>query len=326
MNTPPFDAIRVPPDQLRALSVCLFIEAGVPRSDADLISDLLIDTDLCGTLSHGTLQIKGYIRSFLDGSLNKAPQVEVVRDDPTTAIVDGDGGLGHIPATRATELAIAKAGEAGVGAVASRNHGHYGGAGKYTRMIMRRGFIGFSISGHTMQGMRADRPQWNPLGNPPMSFAFPADKESPMLLDMGTSFFEPEHFPHLFEQAPAAFFKSIGLVAVSNLLGGALTGMMLPEFQPEKRLYSAAGYGAFTCALNIGRFVPVEAFTAEVDRTMREVHELPPLPGLERYDLPGGQEQDRQRTWAIEGIPLGPEHQRSLEEIADELGVSVPWR
>jgi len=326
MNVPPTEAIRVPVDQLRGLSVALFRRAGVPSEHAELITELLIDTDLRGVLSHGTRCVNGYVRSFLEGRLNPTPQIRVIRDEPTTGIVDGDGGLGHPATVQATELAIAKARATGIGAAVSRNHGHFGGAGKYTRMAMREGCIGFCVSGHTMGGFKVDRPVWNPLGAPPMSFAFPSGTETPLILDMGTSFFAPEHFSSFFEQAPAAFFKSIGLVGVANLMGGVLAGMMFPEFAPENRTYAAAVYGAFICVFDIERFVPLEAFKAEVDRTMREIHTLPPLPGYERYDLPGGPEWDREHAWATEGIPLGPEHQQGLEEIADELGVSVPWR
>lgn len=326
MNIPPTKCIRVPVAQLRKLSTSLFLSAGVPQPDADLITDLLIDTDLRGVLSHGTQQIKGYVRHFLDGNLNPSPQLRVIRDEPNTATVDGDGGLGHLATARATGLAINKAKTTGVGVAIARNHGHFGAAGKYTRMAMRQDCFGFCVSGHTMMGLSADRPQWNPLGNPPMSFAFPAGAEAPMLLDMGTSFFEPEHFPSLFERVPAAFFKSIGLVAVANLLSGVMTGMMSTEFLKENRRYPAAGYGAFILILDIGRFVSVEAFKAEMERTMREIHALVPLPGYERYDLPGGLEWERERTWAVEGIPLSPTHQSGLEEIADELGIPVPWR
>ena len=325
MNVPPIDAIRVPVDDLRDLSVTLFTGVGVPRQDAELIAELLIDTDLRGVLSHGTAAVPGYVRAYMEGKLNPTPQLRVLRDEPTTAIVDGDGGLGHLAAARATELAIAKARQTGLGAAISRHHGHYGGAGKYTRMAARRGCVGFSVSGHVIEAHKSDPPQWNPLGNPPMSFAFPAGDEAPLILDMGTSVFEPEHFPSLYEQAPAAFYKSIGLVAVAQWLGGVMAGMMLPEYS-EDRSYDAARYGAFIFVVDIERFVPLEAFEAEVDRSMREVHTLPPLPGCERYDLPGGLEWDRERAWAEEGIPLSPTHQRGLEQIAAELELPIPWQ
>ncbi len=325
MNVPPTEFIRVPAEALRSLSAALFAAAGLPRPDAELISGLLVETDLRGVLSHGTRTINGYVRAFLEGRLNPVPRVRAVREDAVTAIVDGDGGLGHLAAARAAELAISRARSTGLGATVSRNHGHFGSAGKYTRMAMRHNCVGFCVSGHTMAGIPADPPQWNPLGCPPMSFAFPSGAEAPVILDMGTSFFGPDEYADLFERMPAPFFKSLGLVAVANLLSGVLGGMMAPQFRPANRRWQAAFYGAFILAVDIGRFAPVEEFKAEMDRTLQEIHTLPPLKGCARYELPGGLEWERERAWAIEGIPLGDEHRRSLEEIAGQLGVAVPW-
>lgn len=325
MNVPPEEFIRVSPDELRNLAVSLFTRAGAPQTDAELIAELLVDTDLRGVFSHGTRCAPGYVRGMLDGSINPAPRIQIASDEQTTAIVDGDGGLGHLATHRATQLAIARAKATGVGAVVSRHHAHFGSAGKYNRMIAARDCAGFCVSGHTMGGFQSDQFRWNPIGNPPMSFAFPSGEEAPLNLDMGTSFFEPEDFSDFFEKAPAAFFKSIGLVGVANFLGGVLAGMMLPEFHQDQRRYSAAGYGAFVLALDIARFVSVAAFKQETDRTMRDLHDLPPWPGYGRYNLPGGPEWEQERNYAKEGIPMDQERREELEAIAGELGIDVPW-
>ena len=81
MNIPPSDAMRVPVGALRALIESIFRETGVPEQDAVLISDLLIDTDLRGVLSHGTNATPGYARAFLSGSMNPVTQVSVTRDE-----------------------------------------------------------------------------------------------------------------------------------------------------------------------------------------------------------------------------------------------------
>lgn len=327
MNIPPSDAMRVPVGALRALIESIFRETGVPEQDAVLISDLLIDTDLRGVLSHGTNATPEYARAFLSGSMNPVTQVSVTRDEVSTAVVDGDGGLGHPSTYLAAELAIEKARATGVGAVISCNHGHFGSAGKYTRMAVREDFIGFCVSGHLIGegGVRPDLPQFNPLGNPPMSFAIPSGEKAPLILDMGTSFFEPEDFHDLFHRIPAAFFKSLGLVGVALLMGGALAGMMDKSYQPESRRYSAAGYGGFIFAMDVGRFVSVDTFKAEMDRSMRYIQDLPPLPGYERFDFPGGQEFDRESIWAEQGIPLSGSHRQGLEDIARELDLTTPW-
>lgn len=326
MNVPPKDAPRVPVAQLEALSLALLAAAGLPEADARTITDLLLGSDLRGVLSHGTRQLAGYVRAFRDGGLNPRPRIQVVRDDGATALLDGDGGLGHLVSKRAMALAIDKALTLGVGATATRYHGHYGGAGKYTRMAIDRGCVGFSISGHTLGRLpEGAGPHPNPIGNPPMSFAFPAATGPPVVLDMGTSFFDGADFGALLQQVPAALFKSLGLVAVSTLLGGALTGMMAADLAPGRRAWRTAGYGGFFVAVAVDRFVAIDDFRAEADRTVQQLATLPPWPGYERFDLPGALEWERERRWATEGIPLGDDHRRSLEEIAAQVGVAVPW-
>ncbi|MBM3239632.1 Ldh family oxidoreductase [Candidatus Poribacteria bacterium] len=325
LNVPPDEFIRVSVDDLTMLTTTLFQRAGVPPDDADLITKLLIDTDLRGVLSHGTRTVSGYIRQFLQGNLNPKPQVRVLSDELTTAVVDGDGGLGHPATYRATELAIAKAKATGLGAATTRNHGHFGSSGKYARMALRQDCVGFCVSGNVV-GSDPNRSVWGSMGNPPMCFAIPGGSGPPLILDMGTIFFDrAEHFPALFEAAPAAFFKSIGLAAVSNLLSGVLGGTMLEGYSAADRRYPSAVYGAFICAINIARFVPVDAFKAEVDRIIQGISQMQPFPGYDRTDLPGGLEWDREQLWSKEGIPLGKEHQRGLEDIAVQLAVPVPW-
>jgi LDH2 family malate/lactate/ureidoglycolate dehydrogenase len=325
MNVPPREFIRVPAEDLARLSRTLFEKAGMPAADAALVTELLIDTDLRGVLSHGTRLVNEYARTFLAGRLNPVPRIQVVRQEGATAVVDGDGGLGHLPAHRATLLAMAGARETGVGAAISRNHGHFGSAGKYARLALRHDCAALCVSGHAMLASLSGPPSWNPFGCPPMCFAFPGGKEAPIILDMGTSFYGEDHFRDLFASWPAPFFKSIGLVAAAHLLGGTMAGMYQTPFRPGTRRYEAAFYGAFICVFDIARFLEVEDFKAEVDRTVREARQVAPWPGQETYTLPGGPEWERERQWAREGIPLGEEHRLKLEEIAAALGVPVPW-
>ena len=326
LNVPPDEFISVSVDDLTMLTTKLFQRAGVPADDADLITKLLIDTDLRGVFSHGTRTANGYIRAFLEGRMNPKPQIHVLSDELTTAVVDGDGGLGHPAAYQATLLAVDKAKATGIGAATSRNHGHFGSAGKYARIALKQDCVGFCVSGHVVGG-DPNHSIWGSMGNPPMCFAIPGGSGAPLILDMGTIFFDrAEHFPALFEMAPAAFFKSIGLAAVSNLLSGVLGGTMLEGYSSADRRYPNASYGAFICAIDIARFVPIDAFKAEVDRIIQEIRQMQPFPGYDHANLPGGLEWDHEQLWAKEGIPLGKEHQRSLEEIATELSVPLPWK
>ena len=159
-----------------------------------------------------------------------------------------------------------------------------------------------------------------------MCFAIPGGSGPPLIVDMGTIFFDrAEHFPALFDAAPAAFFKSIGLAAVANLLSGVLGGTMLEGYSAADRRYPSASYGAFICAIDIARFVPVDAFKAEVDRIIQGIRQMQPFPGYDHTNLPGGLEWEREREWAQIGVPVSPDHQAGLEGIAQELEVPVPW-
>ena len=90
-------------------------------------------------------------------------------------------------------------------------------------------------------------------------------------------------------------------------------------------MFSGASYGSFLPAIDIARFVEPDEFLEEMDRSIAFVQNLPPLPGYDRYDFPGGQEFDRLPSWSEEGIPLSDYHRLSLENIASELGLACPW-
>jgi len=167
--------------------------------------------------------------------------------------IEGDGTLGYLPMVRATEIAIAKAKQVGIGMGLVRYIGHYGSAGHYARKCMEAGCVGFSVQGWRNQGQqKTDGGGPNPaallgyFGNPPICFAIPGGKEyPPVVLDAATCILAdnqrgPE-FEALFSLIPAAFFKSIGYGVVATLLGGALTGFTLSDETWGK--YSAARMG-----------------------------------------------------------------------------------
>jgi LDH2 family malate/lactate/ureidoglycolate dehydrogenase len=122
-----------------------------------------------------------------EGKILLAPEIRVVHETPTTAIVDGGHGLGHVPSKRAMRLAIKKAETVGMGAVAVRASNHYGAAGAYAMMAAEAGLIGIATTAvHTASVV----PLWGAdamFGTNPIAFAAPARRNKPFLLDMATS-------------------------------------------------------------------------------------------------------------------------------------------
>ena len=235
MNRPPEAFVHVDEERLLNFSTACFEKAGVPHEHAALISRLLVNSDLRGVRSHGTRTVNRYCAGFESGSLNPNPNIRVIHETPTAVVLDGNGTLGYLPMVRATEHAIAKAKEVGIGMGLVRYIGHYGSAGHYARMCNEAGCIGFSVQGsrnHGNAGNRDPKPQLGYFGNPPICFAIPSGEEPPVVLDAATCIMAdyqrgPE-FDALLSIIPAAFFKSIGYTAVAHLLGGGLTGFTEP--------------------------------------------------------------------------------------------------
>ena len=321
MNVPPTSGIRVPPEELRTLVAAVFEKAGTSRADAELIAHLLVLTDLRGVFSHGTRYTQSYTQMMLDGRVNPRPVLRPVSQTDTTQVLDGDGGMGHFPCYHGTQWAITQAKKHGMAALTTRNHFHFGAASKYSRMALEHDLIGLAISSHRY----FPNPEANVLGSgggSPMSIAIPAGEQPPLVLDMGAYFLPFSE--DLFQQFPATFFKGLGLAALFQALGGILAGIYKPEFQAPLSKWES-NQGAFIVLFDLKRFMPVDEFKKEMDRYIGDARRMKPLPGCDRAELPGGLEWQRQQEYTHEGIPVDAEHQKSLEEIAAQMGVATPF-
>ena len=335
MNRPPESFIRVQEDRLLTFATACFEKVGLDRGHAALISRLLVNSDLRGVRSHGTRAVDKYCKNFESGGNNPRPDVRVVHETPTAVVVDGDGTVGYLPMVRATEHAIDKAKEMGIGMGLVRHIGHYGSAGHYARMCMEAGCIGLSIQGYGDQGnaqsyMSGRGPKLGYFGNPPFCFAIPSGKEPPVVLDVATCILAdyqrgPE-FEALFEMIPAAFFKSIGYTAVACMIGGGLTGYTLPEADEIRKRWPDAWRAGMVLAINVDSVVPESVFRAETDRMVRDVRETyEPMPGNDRALLPGTIEHERFEMHRREGIHYGEMEQQAAREVGERLRVPLPW-
>jgi LDH2 family malate/lactate/ureidoglycolate dehydrogenase len=321
MNLPPTSGIRVPPQELRTLVAAVFEKAGTSAADAELIARLLVLTDLRGVFSHGTRYTQSYTQMMLDGKVNPRPLLRPLSQTDTTQVLDGDGGMGHFPCYHGTLWAIEQAKKHGMAALTTRNHFHFGAASKYSRLALEHDLIGLSISSHRF----FPKPESTVLGaggGSPMSIAIPAGSQPPLVLDMG-AYFIP-YSEEVFRQFPATFFKGLGLAALFQALGGILAGIYRPEVQAPLSRWES-NQGSFIAVFDIKRFMPLEEFKQEMDRYIGDARQMKPFPGYERAELPGGLEWQRQEEYARDGIPVAPDHQQSLEEIAAQLGVATPF-
>ena len=119
---------------------------GCPLEDAQLATEVLLSADLRGIDSHGVARLSGYVRLWQAKRINPHPAIKVVHETPSTAVVDGDGGLGLVVGPKAMEIAMEKARIAGTGWVAVKNSNHFGIAGYHAMKCLDRDMIGMAMT------------------------------------------------------------------------------------------------------------------------------------------------------------------------------------
>jgi L-2-hydroxycarboxylate dehydrogenase (NAD+) len=329
MNIPPSPqhAIHIPAPKLQSYVAALFEAIGMPAESTALLAELLVLNDLRGVVSHGTRQVPAYIDHFRAGRLNPRARPEVVTETPVTLTVAGDGGLGYFAASLAARRVVEKAAAQGLAAAVTRDHGHIGAAGLYARQGLPQNLIMYVTSGHQLY-LEPGRPFTDAAGGSPMAFAIPAGDQPPLVLDFGAVHDLYEHSPHrrqLFDMAPGLVFRSIGLGAVCQALGGLLAGVPIDPARTE-RAYPGANQGALLIALDPGCFISRETFVREMEEYVARARQLTPMPGYEATHLPGGLEWERERQWAESGPPLSAAHLEKLQALGRELQVPCDLR
>lgn len=326
MNVPPNDAIQVETRKLRAFVSEAARTVGLAEQRADQLAGWLTENDLRGVVSHGTQQIATYARLMRDGVLNNQPHVQVVKETPVSVLMDGDGGLGYFPAFEGTQRAIEKAKASGIAVMVSRNHGHFGAAGIYSRLGLGEDLLVYVTSGHQMT-IKEGAPIYSAGGGSPMSFLAPTTDEDPLIVDFGAMhdlYDSSKHRETIAEIAPAVVFRSLGLGAICQSWGGLLSGLAI-ERERTPWTWEGANQGAFVIALKIDLFTDADRFKREMDIYVRKVRSLKPLVGFDEALLPGAIENRRWAEYSENGIPVGQWHRECLEKLANELSIGLPW-
>ncbi|MBQ1965127.1 MAG: Ldh family oxidoreductase [Clostridia bacterium] len=183
-----------------------FVGYGIPRADAEICADVLLESDKRGIESHGVNRFKPvYLDRIKAGIQQPVTNFEIIKETPTTAVVDGHDGMGQVIGHKAMSMAIAKAKEYGMGMVVVRNSCHYGIAGYYTSMAAEAGCIGLT-------GTNA-RPTVAPtfgvegmFGTNPLTLGVPTDEAFDFNFDAASSTYQNgklEYYARIGKDAPA---------------------------------------------------------------------------------------------------------------------------
>lgn len=196
----------VPWDLMNDFLIDAFVGFGVPKEDAKICADVLLESDRRGIESHGCNRFKPIYLDRIDAKMQKpVTEIEILKEGPTTAVLDAHDGMGMVASHKAMEMAIEKAKKFGMAMVTVRNSSHYGIAGYWATMASDAGMIG--ITGTNARPSIA--PTFgveNMLGTNPITFAMPTDEEFPFVLDCATSIIQRgkiEFYARNNEETPA---------------------------------------------------------------------------------------------------------------------------
>jgi LDH2 family malate/lactate/ureidoglycolate dehydrogenase len=340
-------------ESLKHFCAQVLCRLGVPIEQANSIAANLVDADSLGVASHGVVRLPIYVQRLSAGVVNPRPNVRITRETTTTAVVDGDNGMGQWVGVRSMQLAIDKAQNGTCAFVSVRNSNHFGAAGYYARMAVAHDMIGFSF---TIGGINHMTP-WGGaqaiLGNNPFAIAFPAGKERPVVLDMACSVAaRGKILVAAKDNTPIPDDWAVGPDGhVTTDPVEALKGFMLPIGGPKgysltlaigllSTMLSRAAFGTEVTNMyedlehpqNIGHlfgvlpiscFEPIEIYKRRMDKAIREIRGVARAKDVERIYLPGEREELLAEEHRRSGIPIKKAVWAELMVISHQLGVTL---
>ena len=180
-------SILVSADQLSLFMSSALKSVGLPDQDAAKVAGLMADADLQGSDGHGVIRLPQYVKRIQAGGINTHPNIRVVTERAAMAVVDGDNGMGHLVMSHAVDIAIEKAGTAGVAWVGARASNHAGPASLYVRKPIEQNMIALYFA----VGNANHLPPWGGmemlLSTNPIAVGIPAGSEPAVVLDMATT-------------------------------------------------------------------------------------------------------------------------------------------
>jgi len=159
---------------------------GFSEANAADCARVFLAAELRGISTHGVIRLTDYCKLWEAGRINVTPDIRTVHESMSTAVIDGDGTIGMLPAIRAMNTAIDKACTAGTGWVAVRNSSNFGIAGYYAMMALEHDMIGIACT--NASPLVAPTFSVVPmLGTNPLAVAIPAGQQPPFVADFATT-------------------------------------------------------------------------------------------------------------------------------------------
>ena len=337
----------------------IFTAWGMSDEHARMTALRLTDADIRGIDSHGVTLVPLYAQLRAEGQINFRPNIRVVRESPVTALVDADHMLGHVPSTIAMEIAIRKAKQTGLAAVAVNNSNHYGAAGVYGVLAADEGLIGMSTTSVWHGAVVPTFGKEPMFGTNPLAFVAPGKKHRMFFLDMATSTvavgklklahihgkpihegwamdregrlttdpdvgLEAMRLTPLGGSRVMSSHKGYGLAAMveilSSMVPGAFYAPTREQRHPDAKYWNI---GHFFLAMDPKAFRGEGEFEDDLDDMIDALHAVTPVDPKQPVLVAGDPEEKAMAERTKNGIPVPDNLLAQVRDVAKEAG--APW-
>jgi LDH2 family malate/lactate/ureidoglycolate dehydrogenase len=325
---------------------------GMPEDNAEITSEILAWADLHGVDSHGISMIPGYDGLRRTGRAKMDVRPKVVKETPVSVLVDGGGGLGHVPAHFAMKTAIEKARVSGVGLAVVKHSAHFAAAGYYTLMAAQAGFVGMACTSASGIQVAPTFGKQARLGTDPWSFAAPSADGVPFLLDMATTTVaagrirnkaneslptpdgwvldaegQPSNDPLVAKEKGGfltslggspenSSYKGYGLAVMVNILASCLSGATLITDPMHTKKPVGMDIGHFFMAIDPDMFRESGEFETDVATFLGALRGTAPMDPARPVMVAGDPQWKYAETRMRDGIPVGPGLLQQVRQIA----------
>ncbi len=339
---------------LRLTELCAQVLAHyrVPWEDAEFVAGTLVQSDLRGIHSHGSMRLGRYARELESGLTNPSPAIRTAAEGPAWARVDGDGALGQLVGRHALSVCIDKARASGSATVTACRSRHFGAAGTYCLLALERDMIAISmtVSSPRLAPTGGTRPMF---GTNPIAMGVPGDQNFPLVIDLAMSSIaagnlelaasagetlpegvardlngEPTTNPQTALSGtivPIGEHKGYALTLLIELLAGLLGGA--PYFGVDRaavpRHVGEKGVGHSFICIDPARFMRSPQFKMQVAEMVAAIKRSPRMPGVDEIFVPGELEEKRRLDRCERGIPLAASTLSLLHDLARKCGVTA---
>lgn len=358
------DIVRVKQDVLVDFCRRVFLRLGLTEEDAVQAADVLVAADARAIPSHGVGRLWRYVNGLKTGLMKPDAKMETVVDTPNSLVINAHGGMGAPVSVKTMARIIAKAETAGSAFGSVRDSNHFGIAGYYAMMALKKDMLGIAMTNTAALGVPAFARQVM-FGTNPLAFAAPADKEKAFVLDMSTTVVTRGKIEvHDREGKPMPLGWAVDASGrpaqdshrILDDMFHRRGGGILPLGGDGEEFGGHKGYGLavmvdilcavlagaptgpdifdtatssarvshFFGAINIASFRDPKAFRADMDRMLERLRTTPVAEGARRVYFAGLKEFEQEADCARNGVPLTAKTCESLRTIARDTGEHPP--